>query len=179
MINSFIDGLGDLAASIAIPAGQPNQALASFTQCIVNVISNTGFDLMMDFAMRQLGLGNIRQNIQRVLQFIPNTVDTMMRRAVSAIVNSITSALPNGGSTGLYAGMIGSVRPISYGGQTYSMWVAKPRTGNPQVKISQGGNLVAVLTPSMFNETISAGSRGRLGTVIDRARDVALETTPA
>ena len=86
VVESFVNGLGDLADSINTPAGQTNAALQRFTDGIAGVIQNQGFNLMMDFATRQLGLGDIRLNIQRVLQFIPNTVDAQGQRELWVIL---------------------------------------------------------------------------------------------
>src|SRR5437899_4741243 len=117
------DTMGNLAASINDPDPDVRTAkVAEFTRGIVTAVTDRGLNVLLDFAASQLGLGGLKRGVQNVIQFIPNQVDSLMRRIVGAVASRVTALLPGGGSTSLYGGLVGTVRTFSYQGQSYTLW---------------------------------------------------------
>ena len=179
MYGAFVDGVGDLAASVSNP-GSP-QAVAKlndFKGRIINAIENQGLPMILNFALQQLGLGGIREAVKNVINFIPARVDDLMRRAVREIVTRVMALPPFNGNSALYTGIIGPRQTVTYAGTDYTLWVTKPRTGSPQVKIAQGNNLVAVLTANMLNTSVRQDSRQNLTALTNAVRNIAGNLSP-
>jgi len=76
LAGSFITALNQLAAS--------NQ-VDRFATTVVNAIERQALPAVLNFAVAQLGLGDLRQQVQRVVSFIPNRVDAAMRAIVARL----------------------------------------------------------------------------------------------
>ena len=158
----LLDGMDNLVGSLT----NPNR-LTAFTNGLVSTIENRTCRALLDFAAAQLGLGNLRQDIQKVIQFIPNQVDAAMRRMVSSIAASLVPS--NAG--GLYAGqMTPAPAAFTYNNQNYTLWVAKDRTG-VKVKVASGGTLLGVLTAASFDNTVVANASAHLTALITAAHE--------
>ena len=178
ILTTFVNGLGDLAASINNPGSDQGQAsLNVFKNAIVNLVQDQGLNLLLNFAAQQLGLGGIRTSVQRVISFIPNTVNELMRRLVGTVANRVMSLPPFNATGPLYAGMIGVKQPFTYENQSYNLWVAKPRTGPLQIKIGKGNDLVAVLTENFVDVRLSSGARARRTAIITAAQAIVSATS--
>src|ERR1041385_1183137 len=101
--------MGNLAESINDPT-----KVTTFAQGITAAVTGTGLNVLLDFGASQLGLDGLKQSVRNVLQFIPRTVENLLRRLISTIVSRIAAVLPGNGSTGLYAGVVGTVRSFTY-----------------------------------------------------------------
>ena len=95
-MGDFFQGLLNNMGALVNSMTAPTQ-LTSFTNGLVSMMEDQALPMLLNFGMSQLGLGNLRQDVQKAIQFIPNRVDQGLRQAVAAIASRIVGAV--GGNT--------------------------------------------------------------------------------
>ena len=169
----FLNSMDTLLASLTNPS-----EMEAFTNSLVNMIENRALPVLLNFGMSQLGLGNLRQDVQKAIQFIPNQVDLALRAAVSAIASRIVGAV--GGNTS--AGSLGRnqlVAPVSftYKSQNYKLYVVKNSQG-VKVLVGTGTGTPKQLTADKFDTGIRPDSRTHFTALVNAGTAMATATSP-
>jgi hypothetical protein len=171
-INAFCNALDNLASG----------NLSSYVTQLVNAIQGPGLNALLSFAASQLGLGNLQQQVQQVINWIPNKVDEVMRKAVAAIAGKITALLSGGSSAAgsRFRDAIATPATFTYAGRSYTLWVAKEAGNVLKVKIwTNGWTDPRVLTARDFDDRFSPGAGAHLQALVNAAVAIRNATTLA
>src|SRR5262249_52559154 len=138
----LLDNQQDLAGLFdafmaAIPAAAQKQA--GVVQSQLYTAFRAAIPTMLSFAAKQLGLSGLAGEIQRALEFVPQTVDAAIRSAVATAASAVLGAAPGGtkpGSADVFNGLLAPAREFQYQGNTYVLWAAQDKKG-AAAKIAQ------------------------------------------
>ena len=110
---------------------------------------------LLNMAMTQFGLGQLPQQLQKAVSFIPTKVDQVLKAAIAKLAATVKAGGVSGGTNAaLFTGKLAQERIFSYQNQNYVLWVAQ-ENGKTNVKVAVQGTggykLIGVLTAASFD----------------------------
>ncbi|MFQ3594022.1 MAG: polymorphic toxin-type HINT domain-containing protein [Gemmataceae bacterium] len=103
------------------------------------MISKDAAPALLDLAASQLGLGKLKTQVQRTLNFVPDQINKVLRASVAKIVKRVNVRVHPA-----YFGAIQQVDKdaVSYAGKTYHLFAIKDSKGKATIKLVDASGLL-------------------------------------
>jgi hypothetical protein len=128
-----------LVAGIDYLIAPPANAAALLGDLLFQGMTQDAAPALLDLAASQLGLGKLKTQVQRALNYVPDQINKVLRASVGKIVKRVNVAV-----NPVYFGAIQQVDkdPASYAGKSYHLFAIKDSKGKAQIKLVDASGLL-------------------------------------
>ncbi len=137
---------------------------------------NSATETLVSFAAAQLGLSKLPGELRKVLSYVPQKVDSGMRKLLADAAGKVR--LNSGSSDEMFKGIVSEKKEFDYGGKNYVLWAVQSGT-TVKVKLAEKVNgqwkLIAELKDANFTTTAAKGDYTAL---FGKAKSLADATKP-